>query len=84
FVDGSSYGGTDSGLTYTFVSLGDNTDDLEFSNDNGATYTYVPTPDADSCDSAVTNIRVNPKGQMDGASGGNQPSFQLRFRVQVK
>lgn len=31
---------------------------LEFSNDRGATWTYRPTPDAQGCAAAVTDIRV--------------------------
>lgn len=80
FVDGS----TPSGLTYTFISLSSSTDDLEFSDDGGSTHTYVPAPDGYGYDSGVTNVRVNPKGQFDAASGGNIPSFELRFRVRVK
>jgi hypothetical protein len=72
-----------SGLTWTFTALNNVTDDLEFSNDNGATWTYVPTPDADGCDVAVTNIRMQPNGTMPGIGGGD-PYFELRFRVVVR
>ena len=85
FLDGSAYGDTDSGLDpYNFVALDNDTDDLGFSNDNGTTFTYHPTPDGDDCDENVTDILVNPKGPMDGAASGNTPSFQIRFRVQVE
>lgn len=63
-------------LTYTYTSLGSGTDRLDFSNDNGATWTYTPSGEFDS---HVTNIRVR--------MGGNQvagSSFTLRFRVKVK
>lgn len=63
-------------LTYSFSSLGSTTDRLDFSNDNGATWTYTPSGEFDS---HVTNIRVR--------MGGNQvagSSFTLRFRVKVK
>ncbi|MFZ5565062.1 MAG: hypothetical protein ACOZBW_13520, partial [Thermodesulfobacteriota bacterium] len=77
------YGGTDSGLApYNYIALDNDTDDLDFADING--FGYHPTPDGDDCDENVTDILVNPKGQMDGASGGNNPSFQVRFRVQVK
>jgi hypothetical protein len=72
-----------SGLTWTFTALNNVTDDLQFSNDNGATWTYVPTLDADGCDAAVTNIRMQPKGTMPG-NGGGDPYFELRFRVVVR
>ena len=41
FTDGAPA----SGITYTFVGLGDVTDDLEF-DDGTLTYSYTPTPDA--------------------------------------
>jgi len=79
FVDGA----TPSGLSYTFIGLSSPADDMDFSDDGGSTYTYTPTPDVDGYDSAVSNIRVNPKGLFNGVSGGNNPSFELRFRVRV-
>jgi len=80
FIDGSPT----SGLGYTFISLGDGTDDLAFSSNNGASYAYTPTPDVDGYDSAVTNIRVNPKGAFNGDTGSGIPGFQIRFKVRVK
>ena len=67
-------------MTYAFTALGSTTDDLEFSSDGGATWTYVPTPDANGVDSAVTGIRVNPKGVFNA----NNAQFTLRYRVRVK
>ena len=43
----------------------------------------MPTPDADGFDPLVTNIRVNPKGALPGATGGNNPSFQVIFRTRI-
>jgi uncharacterized repeat protein (TIGR01451 family) len=77
FVQGSPT----SGLTWTFTSLASTTDDVEFSSDNGATWTYVPTPPYDA---AVNRIRLKPKGTMAGATGGVNPYFELRFQVRVK
>ena len=82
FIDGTAP--VNSGLTYTFTSLGSTTDDLEFSNDNGATWTYTPVPDASGYDANVTNIRVNPKGVMRASDGTNNPTYSLRFQVRVK
>jgi uncharacterized repeat protein (TIGR01451 family) len=76
-------GSPSSGLTYTFTSLSSSTDDLSFSNNGGASYTYTPTAGADGCDANVTNIQVNPKGTFAPASGGN-PSFILTYDVCVK
>ncbi len=68
-----------SGLTYTFTSLASTTDDVDFSNNGGATWVYVPTPDANGVDPAVTHLRINPKASLAGNSG-----FQLVFRVRIE
>ncbi len=78
FINGSP----SSALTWTFTALNSNTDDLEFSNDGGVTWTYVPVPDTAGGDAAITDIRMRPKGLMPGQSSGN-PSFQLQFRVLI-
>ncbi|HYD38304.1 MAG TPA: hypothetical protein VEA60_11860 [Allosphingosinicella sp.] len=67
-------GATASGLTYTFTSLSSTTDDVDFSSDGGATWTYVPTPNAQGADPAVNRIRIRPKGAMAANS-----SFSLLF-----
>jgi uncharacterized repeat protein (TIGR01451 family) len=79
FVNGSP----SSALTWTFSGLASLTDDLEFSNDGGGTWTYVPVADGQGCDAAITHIRMRPKGVMPGNGSGN-PSFQLQFRVIVQ
>lgn len=66
-------------LTYSFTSLGSTTDRIDFSNDNGATWTYTPVADANGCDNLVTNIRVRLGGSQLAGS-----SLSLRFRVRVK
>ena len=78
FVNGTP----SSALTWTFSGLNSATDDLEFSNDGGVTWTYVPVADVEGCDAAITHIRMRPKGVMPGNGSGN-PSFQLQFRVLV-
>lgn len=78
FVNGS----TSSALTWTFTALNSTTDDLDFSNDGGTTWTYVPTPDGTGADAAITDIRMRPKGLMPGQVSGS-PSFELQFRVLV-
>jgi len=72
-----------SGLTWTFTSLNSTADDVDFSNDGGATWTYVPVADADGCDANITDIRMKPKGTMPGQGTGS-PTFELQFRVLVK
>jgi len=80
FADGA----TSSGLTYTYIALDDLTDDLAFSSDSGSSYAYTPSPDVDGYDSAVTNVRVNPKGAFFGDTGSGIPGFQIRYKVRVK
>jgi parallel beta-helix repeat protein len=78
FVNGTP----SSALTWTFTALNSLTDDVDFSNDGGVTWIYVPVPDADGYDAAVTTLRLRPKGTMPG-NGGGDPYFELRFRVIV-
>jgi uncharacterized repeat protein (TIGR01451 family) len=67
FLDGSPV----SGLTYTFSALNSTTDDVDFSNDGGATWTYVPVADAAGVDPAATHMRIRPKGSMAAGSNFN-------------
>jgi hypothetical protein len=79
FVNGTPV----SGLTYTYTALNSTTDNLEFSNDGGTAWTYVPTPNANGYDPNVTHIRVRLQGAMAGSSAGGNPYFELRFKVRV-
>ncbi|MDQ3189715.1 MAG: DUF11 domain-containing protein [Pseudomonadota bacterium] len=73
-----------SSLTYTFTSLASGADDVSFSNTGCSPFTnYTPVPDVNGFDAAVTCIQINPKGMFAAASGGNNPNFEARFRVQV-
>ena len=72
-----------SGLTYTFISIDDLTDDVAFSID-GTNYDYIPAPDAGGFDASITHMRINPKGPFNGASGGDIPTFEVKFQVRVK
>jgi len=80
FTDGA----TPSGLSYTFTSLDSTTDDVEFSDDNGASFDYEPEPDANGFDADVTDFRVLPKGSFDASDGVNDPSFLIAFRIAVE
>ncbi|MBJ7438673.1 MAG: hypothetical protein JHD35_06580 [Sphingopyxis sp.] len=68
-----------SALTYSFTSLSSTTDDLEFSDNGGASWTYAPTADANGVDAAVTHVRIRPKGSMMPGS-----SFTINLRGLVK
>ncbi|MEA3008389.1 MAG: trimeric autotransporter adhesin [Sphingomonadales bacterium] len=77
-------GSPSSGLTYAYSSLASTTDDLAFSNNGGASFGYTPAADASGYDSAVTHIKVSPKGVFAGASGSGSPSFTISYRIKVK
>jgi hypothetical protein len=77
FTDGA----TPSGLSYTFTGLDSTTDDVEFSDDGGATFDYEPQPDGAGFDADVTDFRVFPKGTFDASDGANDPSFSIAFRI---
>lgn len=72
FSDGS----TSSTLTFTYTSLSSTTDDVDFSNNGGVSWTYTPVPDGQSYDAAVTHVRIKPKGSMAAGS-----SAQFLFQV---
>lgn len=80
FVDGAP----SSALSYSFASLASGSDSLDFSNDGGVSWGYVPTADADGCDAAVTHLRVRPTGTMAATTGSGEPSFELRLRLRVE
>lgn len=65
-------------MGYSFVSLANASDGIEFSNNNGTSWTYTPIPDALGFDSAVTNVRLRPNGIM---AAGTNCSFRIRYRV---
>ena len=68
-----------SGLSYSFVSLGSTTDDLEFSDDGGLSFNYTPTPNASGCDVAITHIQINPTGIFAADTGGGSPQASFEF-----
>lgn len=72
------------GLTYSFTSLASATDDLSFSNDGGVTYSYIPVPDANDVDAAVTHLRINPKGVFAARTVPTAPACTWHFRVRVE
>ena len=76
FTDGA----VASGLVYSYAT------DVTYSNQpgGGPPYNYTPVPDPQGFDPAITGYRINPTGTMNGASGANVPSFNLRVRVRVQ
>ena len=81
FTDGS----VASGLTFTFSGLSNTSDDVSFSNDGGATF-ITPVVDGSGFDITsppINYIYLNPKGNMRGSDGANDPSFSIKFKVKV-
>lgn len=72
-----------SGLSWSYVSLASLADSIDFSNDNAVTWTYVPVPDADGFDGAITHIRLKPQGQMN-AAGATNPYAEFMFRIKIR
>lgn len=80
FVDGA----TGSGLSYSFLGLSSTTDDVEFSNDGGAT-TTTPLVDAatglDVTAPRINHISINPKGDLNPTSNPPSLSFELLMQL---
>lgn len=73
-----------SGVTYSFVSPGSVTDDIEFSNDGGAslvTPTFNLSTGVDTTVPRVNYLRINPKGTLVETLSG--PSFTLQLLMQL-
>jgi len=80
FTDGNSV----SGLSYSMNSLASTTDNISFSNDNGASFGYTPIPNVDGYDIAVTDIKASLSGAFKASTGAPHPSFSIIFRVRVQ
>lgn len=79
FVVGS-VNGSGSGSGLSALDAGD----IEYSNDNGSSWTYSPVGSPGSTDPAVTNIRFSPQGSMDGKSGATAPAYTITFNVVIQ
>ncbi|MEP4050773.1 MAG: H-type lectin domain-containing protein [Litorimonas sp.] len=80
FDDGSPV----SGLTYTYLGLTNTSDDLEFSDNGGASFDYDPIDDGSGSDPDVTHIRINPKGSFLERSTAGNPKFEIVFEAVIK
>lgn len=72
----------DSGLEFAYFGLSSGDDALEFSNDGGQTYDYIPTPDGDGFDDDVTHIRIAPSGMLMPVDS-HAPRFSLQYRMRI-
>ncbi len=75
-----------SGLSFTFTSLGNTTDDVDFSSTTSGNpvWNYTPVADANGCDAAIRYIRIRPRGTMAASNASGNPYFEVQFRVQVR
>jgi len=71
FINGSPSSG---------LSLGGTT----YSDNNGASYTYAASADAEGTDSNVTNLLASMNGSFQPKTGSTAPNFSLKFRVIVE
>jgi uncharacterized repeat protein (TIGR01451 family) len=74
-----------SGLSYQFITLNSNSDDIEFSENNGLDFDYSPTADSEGIDQNITHFRVNPNGIFQApAAGESTNQFSIKFRVKLQ
>lgn len=76
-----SEGSPASGLSLTWGGAASLADDVQFSNNGGVSFDYVPFPDFNGADPAVTHIRVTPRGSFNAASSSGNPNFTITFKV---
>lgn len=72
----------DSGLEFAFFGLSSTDDALEFSNNGGRTFDYIPNPDGDGFDDEVTHIRIAPFGMLMPVDS-NEPRFSVQYRMRI-
>lgn len=65
-----------------FLALSDNYDCIEFSNNNGATFDYVPSPYGDGTDQNITNIRFRVATPISNDSS-DRISFHLKYFTKI-
>ena len=70
-----------SGLSFTWGGVASPGDDVQFSNNGGLTFDYVPSPDFNGADAAVTHIRITPRGSFKASDGSSNPNFSVTFKV---
>jgi trimeric autotransporter adhesin len=74
FIDGA----TPSGLAFNYAGH------VSYSSvGTSGPWTYLPVPDANGFDPAVRAVRIAPAGVMNAASGVNNPSFSIQFRIRI-
>ncbi len=57
---------------------------IEYSDDGGVSYAYVPTPDAGGFDAQVDAVRITLTGTLASIATAGVPSFELLFAAKVE
>jgi uncharacterized repeat protein (TIGR01451 family) len=79
-----SDGPTPSYLSLDWTNAASTSDGVSFSTD-GSDFSYIPTPDGDGADSAITHVRFSTTGAMrQHIDGVTDPSFEIKFQVIVE
>ena len=79
-----SDGATASDLTLNWGDAASASDGVSFSTD-GVDFTYLPSPDGDGADAAITHVRFDLEGAMrQRIDGASDPSFTVSFQAIVK
>jgi hypothetical protein len=74
----AAFAAATSTLTYSFTDLASATDNIDFSNNSGSTWTYTPVANGNGVDPNVTTVRLRPQGTMAASSTA---TFRLRYRI---
>jgi len=57
---------------------------IEYSDNGGTDFSYVPTADGEGFDMDVTDVRVKLDGSFNASDGTNHPSFDIKLHMGVK
>jgi len=79
FQDGTA----PSGLSFVYSGATSPSDDVAFSNNNGANFSYQPIINAINSDTSITHFELSPKGRMGCSNTGQALSFSLKYDVIV-
>lgn len=83
FFDGDSSNPDGTGCTATCSNLSMTTANITYSNNNGVSYGYTATPDADGYDSNITNIRIQPTG-IFSSDVFNPPRIRIELQTRLE
>jgi uncharacterized repeat protein (TIGR01451 family) len=80
FEDGSP----SSGLSFNYLGSNNSSDDMAFSNNNGTSFLFQPTVDADNSNSAITSFQISPKGRLSCSNTAQPTSFSFKYEILLK